>query len=320
MGIARLLGIGLLAASSLIAASLIPASPAIAQKEHPGIFRNLIDNLTPDTPEQLENEAIGTRDAGEALKLYGSLLARHPDTPQGVRAALWIGLYSYGTGDNATALEYFERARKHAREPELRARAAFWCDAARLAAGAEPLPDDRAGGPGDRWEAMRSLVRVDRSIRSDRPREAEEALLSLEGDARRAGLVGLMAARWGSVLALAEPGRGAREGLRTLERSVVELPESVYLRAAAPAPQPAAVPEEVWSVQLGAFLEEDNAKSLRDEVDHKGCEARVDEDDEDGRHWYRVRTGECRSRTAAESLAVIVTEKSGVESQIVRIR
>lgn len=315
MGVARSLVLGLLAASSLTF-----ASPANAQKEHPGIFRNLIDNLTPDTPEQLENEAIGMRDAAEALKVYGSLLARHPDSPEGVRAALWIGLYSYGAGDNATALQYFERARKHAGDPDLRARAEFWCDAARLAAGAEPLPGEWGGGRGERWETMRALVRVDRSIRSDRPREAEEQLLSLEGDARRAGLVGLMAARWGSVLALAEPGRAAREGLRALERSVIELPEAVYLRSPAPAPQPAAAPEETWAIQLGAFLEEGNAKALQRELDRKGCETRVDEDDEDGRHWYRIRTGECRSRSAAESLAVTVTEKCGVEAQIVRVR
>jgi hypothetical protein len=60
-----------------------------------------------------------------------------------VRAALWVGLYYYWAGEEETALEYFERARKHARTGELRQRADFWCDQARMRTGKEPLVEGR---------------------------------------------------------------------------------------------------------------------------------------------------------------------------------
>jgi tetratricopeptide (TPR) repeat protein len=316
----RILRSGVLGALFLL---LLP-QPGIAQKEHQGIFRGLIDNLTPDTPEQMENEALATRDATEALKLYGSLLARHPEDPEGVRAAIWIGLYYYGAGDMKTSLEYFERARRRAKSPELESRVAFWCEAARLAAGTEPLPDDSREGRRNAWDLLRELVRVDRSIRAGRPGDAENHLLSLEGDARRGGMLGLLAARWGSLLAMNGPGRGGPESLRPLELATAGLPEGIYFQrsagfpAATPAPAPA--PEETWSIQFGAFLEEENAKEQREQLEEKGCEARIDEEEEEGRHWYRVRMGELPGRAAAESLAAGSAQQSGIPYQIVRVR
>lgn len=303
----------------LAALLLLAAAPARAQKSRPGILRSLIDNLTPDTPEQMENEAIATRDASEARKLYGSLLARHPDSPEGVRAAIWIGLYSYAAGDGPAALEYFERARKHAKDPGLKGRAEFWCETVRLGSGAEPLPDPLDVDRADSWAALSGMVRVDRSIRAGRPGEGEEQLLALEGAARRSGLLGLLAARWGSLLAQTDPGRAERESLLPLERAVVGLPEAIYFRRS-PAPTVKSEPEESWSVQFGAFLEEPNAKEMLEQLDRKGCDARIDEEEQDGQRWYRVRLGELPARAAAESLAAQVTESSGLPSEIVRIR
>ena len=290
---------------------LLLAQPGYAQKEGQGILRGLIDNLTPDTPEQMEGDALATRDATEALKRYGSLLARHPDSPEGVRAALWIGLYYYGAGDVTSALEYFERGRKHAKDPGLRSRAEFWCDAARLAAGVEPLPDGSDGDRRNAWDSLRGLVRADRSIRAGRPGEAEQLLLSLEGDARRGGLLGVLAARWGTVLASGAPGRGGREGLRPLRLAIAGLPEEIYFQDRAEPPPPAPAGDETWSIQFGAFLEEDNAKEMRKELEREGCDARIDEEDEEGRHWYRVREGEMSTRAAAESLAAGAADQSG---------
>jgi hypothetical protein len=299
---------------------LLLAQPGHAQKEGQGILRGLIDNLTPDSPEQLEDGAVATRDATEALKRYGSLLARHPDSPQGVRAAIWIGLYYYGAGDMASALEYFERGRKRAKDPELKSRAEFWCDAARLAAGVEPLPDGPDAGRRTSWDTLRGLVRADRSTRARRPGEAEQQLLSLEGDARRGGLLGLLAARWGSVFASGGPARGDRESLRPLRLAIAELPEEIYFQDREAPPPPAPVADETWSIQFGAFLEEDNAKEMRKELERKGCDVRIDEEDEEGQHWYRVREGELSTRAAAESLAAVSADESGFPYQIVRIR
>ena len=111
----------------------------------PGILRGLIGELVPGSAREIEERASQARDGAEALRLYGSLQSRFGGTPEGVRAALWVGIYYYGAGEEESSLEYFERARRNARDPELLARAEFWCDQVRLRTGREPLPV-RGGG------------------------------------------------------------------------------------------------------------------------------------------------------------------------------
>ncbi len=68
------------------------------------------------------------------------------------------------------------------------------------------------------------------------------------------------------------PGRGGPESLRPLELATGGLPEGIYLQGTAgfPAPTPAPAPEETWSIQFGAFLEEENAKEQREQLERQG--------------------------------------------------
>ncbi len=307
------------AAIACVLCGLVCGSPSYAQREgRGGILRGLIEELAPGNPEEIEREAREARDGSEALRLEGILQSRFADDPAGVRAALWVGLYYYGAGEEESALDYFERARSHAKDPELRSRAAFWCEQVRLLTGREPLSaaeePDRPGF----WGTLRQLARADRSIREGRRGEAEAQLLSLEGDARRAGLLGPDLARWGDVLGLPGAGRIDRRTLDPIARACFALPERIRLGEEAPPPYSPA--PEVWSLQFGAFVDRDNAERLKDDLERRDLDVRIDEEDAGGRTWYRVRMGELSGRAPAESLAAGAARAAGIDCQIVRIR
>jgi|GEM_PF-3039582 len=295
--------------------------PSAAQKERRGIFRGLIHTIAPGSPEDLAAQAVSARDVSTALGLYETLESRHGSRPEGVRASLWLGLYSYGLNDRETALTHFERARSEAKDPELRARADFWCDQARLLTGREPLAGDAGLDGSSFWGILRRLTSVDRSIQLGRRGEAEQELLSLEGEARRAGLLGPQIARWGDVLRMPGPGgRTNADALSALARATAELPERLQVFGSAhPAPTPPAQPEgEVWSVQFGAFLDQLNADALVKILDAKGLDTRIEEGEEQGRHWYRVRLSASFDRAAADSMGRLIQEKAGIPCQTVR--
>jgi hypothetical protein len=292
-------------------------TPAHAQKEHsPGLLRGLIGEIVPGSAREIEERALRARDGSEALRLYGSLQSRYAGDPEGVRAALWVGLYYYGVGEEESSLEYFERARKNARTGDLRARAVFWCDQVRLRTGREPLPiEEEEGGM---FGALGKLTRVDRSVREGRRGEAENGLLALEGEARRAGLLGPCLARWGDVLRMPGSGRVDRGLLEPLDAACSGLPER--LRMAARTDLPRSSEPEVWSLQFGAFLDRENATRQADDLRRQGLDPRIDESEEEGRSWFRTRFGEVSTRAMAESLAAAARLPQGIPYQIVRVR
>lgn len=291
---------------------------ADAEKQRPpGILRELIGELVPGSPREIEERAAQTRDGAEALRLYGALQARSASSPEGVRAALWVGTYYYGAGEEEASLEYFERARRNARDPELLARAEFWCDQVRLRTGREPLAATGDGSRGG-FRTLQAMVRVDRSVREGRRGEAEAELLSIEGEARRAGLLGPYLARWGDLLRMPGSGRVNRAVLEPLLDVVADLPER--LRLALPAASAPAPAHESWSLQFGAFLEAENAEAQVRALQREGLDLRTDETVEDGRSWYRTRLGAFATRAAAESTAAGLDLPSTAPYQIVRVQ
>jgi hypothetical protein len=300
----------------LLASAGVVAVRAERQRP-PGILRGLIGELVPGSPHEIEERASQARDGAEALRLYGSLQSRFGASPEGVRAALWVGIYFYGAGEEESSLEYFERARHYARDPELVARAEFWCDQVRLRTGREPLPSEEGRGRGG-FRALQALVRVDRSIREGRRSEAEAELLSIEGEIRRAGLLGPYMARWGDLLRMPGSGRVNRTVLDPFIEAGAGLPERLRLAVPAPAASPAS--QEEWSLQFGAFLDQENATAQVHEFQRKGLELRIDEATDDGRAWFRTRFGKFTSHAAAESTAAGLGLPAGTPHDIVRLQ
>lgn len=301
--------------------SISAASPSAAQKERSrGILRNLIQTIAPESPEELEYRARETRDVATALDLYGTLESRHGGRPEGIRASLWLGLYEYGRNDHESALVHFEQARKNARDPLLRARATFWCEQARLITGREPITDDPDGMEGGFWGTLRGLTRVDRSIHAGRRSDAEQELLLLEGEARHAGLLGPEIARWGDILRAAGTGGGRLppEALRPMLRAAAELPERLRIQLPDRAPADSTPPaEDKWTIQFGAFLDRDHATALVETLEARGVHARIEEGEEGGREWSRVRLDASLDRAEADSLSGRLQESAGVPCQVV---
>lgn len=285
----------------LLAALLLAAAPALGDRERPGLLRGIIDGIAPGGAEELEAEARSAEDGEEALRLYTLLQARHADRPEGVRAALWVGLWAYAGGDLDAALDSFERARRHAEEPALRERAEFWCEQTRFLLGGEPLPGLEEEAGGGTYDFLRRLVRVDRSIRAGRRGDGEASLLSLEGASRRARALPLLAVRWNDLLSLPGAGRGGRESGAPFLAALQGVPEQVFLTAEEEATPAEA--NELWSIQFGVFLDEENAKREVDRLREAGRDARIDSAEEDGRVRLHVRVGSFATRAEAESLA-----------------
>jgi DedD protein len=109
---------------------------------------------------------------------------------------------------------------------------------------------------------------------------------------------------------------------------VAEEPEPV-VAAVAPAPEPRAAttpppkPEAVaagdWTVQLGSFGEEANARRLAQRAGTFGYKAEVSSYRSGGRTLYRVRVGPQATRAAAEAAASAL-RAHGVEASVVAAR
>ncbi|MDM7916082.1 MAG: SPOR domain-containing protein [Candidatus Eisenbacteria bacterium] len=301
----------------LLAGILLAASPAPAQGQGRGnILRGILDGLG-DSPEEIEREARARRDPAQALPLYATLASRFDDHPEGVRAALWIGLYYYQTAEYEKALPQFEKARKNAGDGATRARATFWCEQTRRMAGREPLAESSQDDVGF-WGVLRRLVGVDRAIREGRRGVAESELLPLEGQAREEGALALTLARWAEIFRLPGQGRMTRAALMPQERAIAGLPEGLRFEQEGGLAAPP--PEESWSIQFGAFLDAQNAREQLDSLQAKGIDARIDESDEADRRWFRIRAGEFHSQAEAESLAQGIVGPDSIPHQIVRVR
>ena len=308
---------------ALLLSGLLLALPALAQ-DRPGTLRGLLGGRGDEEPAALERTARAERDAARAERTYATLFERHPETAEGVRAALWLGKRLYGLGREEQALAYFEEAGRGA-DPVLRAEALFWAEQIHRLTGQEPLPAGDRPASGGYWDALRLLVLVDRSLARARPEEAESRLLSLEGSLRRHGLLGLDLARWGR---LAQRGGGRRVDsgdLRPLLRETLALSERLAYAPGPGAPEPAA---EVWSLQFGAFLERGNARELLDRLRGEGFDARIDgaidEPTEasaaEGMGGYAVRLGRFSTRAEADSAALSILERQAPPVRVVRVR
>lgn len=307
------------AAAAFSVLLLLAAPPASADRERPGILRGIIDGIAPGSAEELEAEARAVEDGDEALRLYSLLQTRHADRPEGVRAAIWIGLWAYSGGDFEAALESFEKARRNADDPDLRQRADFWCEQVRFMLGGEPLAGMEQDAGDGLYGVLRRLVRADRAIRSGRRGDAEVSLLALEGESRRSGVLPLLAIRWRDAVSLPGGGRSSRESIGPLLAALEGLPEQVLL---AEKGEPPAAPAEgeVWSIQFGVFLDEENAAQEAGRLKESGYDARLDPIEVDGRTRLHLRVGSFGSRAEAESLAATLAEQTDPPPLIVQVR
>jgi hypothetical protein len=53
-------------------------------------------------------------------------------------------------------------------------------------------------------------------------------------------------------------------------------------------------------------------------LDAKGLDTRIEEGEEHGRHWFRVRLSASFDRAAADSMGRLIQEKTGIPCQTVR--
>ena len=86
-----------------------------------------------------------------------------------------------------------------------------------------------------------------------------------------------------------------------------------------PKPAPAAAATGDWTVQLGSFSEEANARRLAQRVSTFGYKAEVASLKSDGRTLYRVRVGPARSRAEADATASAL-KAHGVDARVVAAR
>jgi hypothetical protein len=277
-----------------------------------------MDGLSPQGSTKKEAQAGSARDLPEALRLYGELNESQIEHPQGVRAALRLGSYYYTVGHADQALVYFERALSHARDPGLRAEAAFWCEQARLVAGAEPLAGGAGANSDGFYGVLRRLCRVDRAILQGHSAEAEPELVALEAEARNRGCAGLALARWGRLEQTSGSARKPRD-LLPLARAAAELPERAFFDFTLVQEASAAPTWKRWSVQFGAFLEKENAETLEQQLSLQGISARIESSEQKGETWHCVRSGEFLSRAQADSAAEAIRGHLDVPLQIVPI-
>jgi hypothetical protein len=263
--------------------------------------------VIPADASELEREARLTPDANEARELYATLARHQPTTPSGVRAALWLGRFLYDSGRLENALARFEAARKHASDSKLQAEAVFWCEQARLLSGHEPVAPEGTEPSQGFWGVMQQIVRIDREIQQGRKTEAEEALLGIEGAARREGLLGLCLARWGGLFRLPGRGRVGREDLRGWVSAAIDLPERLELEAFPVEP----LPQETWTLVFGNYLDEAAALARQKELLDAGVSVRVVAFEQEEGHRYRVVLGPFTSEAEADSAA---GELSGLTS------
>jgi rare lipoprotein A len=74
-----------------------------------------------------------------------------------------------------------------------------------------------------------------------------------------------------------------------------------------------------FTVQVGAFLDRENAERLRERLDQRYPPAFIQEYDAPGGYFYRVRVGRLPSQEAARQLAEQLRSEEGFVSFVVRL-
>ena len=99
-------------------------------------------------------------------------------------------------------------------------------------------------------------------------------------------------------------------------------PSAPPATAPKPPPKPAPAPVRAtgdWTVQLGSFGEEANARRLAQRVDTFGYKAEVSSTKSGGRSLWRVRVGPARTRAEADATASAL-KAHGVDARVVAAR
>jgi cell division protein FtsN len=99
--------------------------------------------------------------------------------------------------------------------------------------------------------------------------------------------------------------------------SVAEPPKAAP--AAAPAPKPQAAAAGDWTVQLGSFEEEANARRLAQRAGTFGHKAEVSSSKNGARTLYRVRVGPQATKAAADATASAL-RAHGIDARVVAAR
>jgi cell division septation protein DedD len=191
-------------------------------------------------------EARAVVQAAEAQPLMEALARRGRDPQGAARAAYWLGLFHYGSGDPATAATYFELAAAGS-DPEVARQAGIWTGQCRQLAGkAAHAEGPVVGELDDLFEVREAMMRGDSLVRAGRPLDALRAYLALEGEARRLACLSLLYYRLGLIVGAASASGGGRNGLldwetlATWEPAVATSPERALVAQLRRAPGKAA--------------------------------------------------------------------------------
>lgn len=182
----------------------LAATLAFAQSDRDGFFGGLRNVLSPSNGNETWERARALPRAAEAAPIMEQLARSERDPETGAKAALWMGLYRYGSGDMNAALPYFERASTLQGDDETRHAGKAWAAQCRalLDPKALPKPNGDAIGPrSSTFELREVLAHADASVRDGRAEEALAAYLELQGEARSAGMLSLLYYRLGLVVA-----------------------------------------------------------------------------------------------------------------------
>lgn len=190
----------------LFAAALLAISESTRADDPPrgdGFFGGLRNVLSPSNGNETWERARALARAAEAAPIMEQLARNERDPETGGKAALWLGLYRYGSGDATAALPYFERAASLNGDAETRRAGAAWAAQCRALLDPKTLPEPNGEALGPRsspFELREILAHADASVREGRAQEALDAYLEVQGEAMSAGMLSLLYYRLGLVV------------------------------------------------------------------------------------------------------------------------
>ena len=92
-------------------------------------------------------------------------------------------------------------------------------------------------------------------------------------------------------------------------------------RAVTPPPsRPAPAVKRIYTVQFGAFRTPEGAQTMVRRLANRGIKTRVDQVHTGGKLWFKVRTGNYRSRAQAVQAAQQLKKKSGTSTVVASVR
>jgi cell division septation protein DedD len=193
------------------------------------------------------NEARALVHAEQARPLMEALSRRTRDAEGSARAAYWLGLYHYGSGDPATAAPYFDLAAT-AEDPEVARQTRIWSAQCRQLLGAES--EAAAASPPedlrDPFDLRAAVSEADALVRAGRPLEALRSYLALEAEARALECLSWIYYRVGLILSASGTREGSSEWATLAEWDpvVATSPERALIAKLRNEPRAASAPRE----------------------------------------------------------------------------